>query len=108
MDTVARWGGDEFVALLRELAATQAESTRQAGVIAEKIRVALARPYVMTIQSGNDAKETIAHQCSSSIGVALFNGHAQTADDIFRQADIAMYQAKGSERNTVRFYEARA
>jgi diguanylate cyclase (GGDEF)-like protein/PAS domain S-box-containing protein len=108
MDTVARWGGDEFVVVLRELTATQAESTRQAGIIAEKIRAALARSYVMTIQSGNDTKETITHRCSSSIGVALFNGHAQTADDILKQADIAMYQAKGIERNSVRFYEAHA
>ncbi len=108
MDTVARWGGDEFVVVLRELAATPAESTRQAGAIAEKIRAALARPYVMTIQSGNDTKGTIMHQCSSSIGVALFDGHAQTADDILKQADIAMYQAKGVGRNTVQLYDAQA
>lgn len=109
MDTVARWGGDEFVVVLRELANTQAESARQACAIAEKIRAALALPYVMTIRSGNDdPKGTITHRCSSSIGVALFNGHAQTADDILKQADIAMYQAKGVGRNTVRFYDTQA
>ena len=106
MDTVARLGGDEFVVVLRELYVDMEKSQKQAAVIAEKIRTALARPYILTTQAESDARDNIEHRCSSSIGVALFRDHVPSADEVLKQADSAMYQAKRGGRNVVRFHEA--
>jgi len=106
IDTVARFGGDEFVVLLDELALSQEDSVSQAGVIAEKIRIALALPYVLGLQ--RDGVDTVAleHRCTASIGVALFL-HGETSEhDILKRADAAMYQAKEQGRNRVLFYAA--
>ena len=106
IDTVARFGGDEFVVLLDELALSQEDSVSQAGVIAEKIRIALAMPYVLGLQ--RDGVDTVAleHRCTASIGVALFL-HGETSEhDILKRADAAMYQAKEQGRNRVLFYAA--
>jgi diguanylate cyclase (GGDEF)-like protein/PAS domain S-box-containing protein len=103
MDTVARVGGDEFVVMISELGPDKAESTIQAGLIAEKIRVALAQPYVLAVN--RDGLTTVEHHCSASIGVVLFNNHEVGQDDIINRADRAMYEAKESGRNWIRFYE---
>jgi len=103
-DTVARFGGDEFVVMLSELDADKAESVAQAGIVAEKIRVMLAEPYVLTIQPDGEAKTTVEHHCTSSIGVVLFINYEAGQEDILKWADMAMYQAKESGRNQIRFY----
>lgn len=108
VDTVARFGGDEFVVMLGELAVDKAESTAQASIVAEKIRVALAEPYVLAIHPDGDAKTTVEHHCTSSIGVVLFNHHEATPGNIIRWADMAMYQAKAAGRNLIRFYDSKA
>jgi diguanylate cyclase (GGDEF)-like protein/PAS domain S-box-containing protein len=67
MDTVARFGGDEFVVMLSELEVDKEQSRTQAGVIAEKIRAVLAEPYELTFSVGVDAKKrlrTAAHRVS--------------------------------------------
>ena len=104
IDTVARFGGDEFVVILSELDADKAKSRVQAGMVAEKIRTMLTEPYTLTVQPEGKAKSTIEHQCTSSIGVALFIGHEASQDAIIKWADHAMYQAKGAGRNQIRFY----
>ncbi len=101
MDTVARFGGDEFVVLLGELDLKKAESVVQAGVVAEKIRAALAEVYQMK----TDDRNTLEHHCTASIGIALFRNHENSTTDILKWADVAMYQAKKSGRNRVCFYE---
>jgi diguanylate cyclase (GGDEF)-like protein/PAS domain S-box-containing protein len=100
MDTVARFGGDEFVVILRDLTFDLATSTAQATAIANKICSALAAPYQLLSQ--HDAK--IEHHCSASIGVALFIDQHASQDDILIWADTAMYAAKDAGRNQVRFY----
>jgi diguanylate cyclase (GGDEF)-like protein/PAS domain S-box-containing protein len=96
-DTVARLGGDEFVVMLAaDLSSTADEAATQARTAAEKILAALNLPYLM----GGD----FVH-CSASIGVALFNDHHDTVDDLLKRADQAMYQAKASGRNTLRFFD---
>lgn len=102
VDTVARFGGDEFVVLLTELETNQALSNNYAGVIAEKIRVAVSLPYQLTTVRKQEAA-VIEHQCTASIGVALFTGHEALRGDILRSADTAMYEAKEAGRNSVRF-----
>lgn len=106
MDTVARFGGDEFVVILSELDTDMQESTRQAQAVAEKIHAFLAEPYIL--HTGNDMKSDVIveHLCSASIGVTLFINHDFTQEEVIQQADIAMYQAKESGRNRVNFYHS--
>ena len=104
-DTVARIGGDEFVVMLSELNADKAASIAQAGIVAEKIRTTLAEPYVLTIRQEGDAETTVEHRCTASIGVVLFINHEASPEDILKWADMAMYQAKETGRNLIRFYE---
>ncbi|MBI5792471.1 MAG: diguanylate cyclase [Rhodocyclales bacterium] len=108
VDTVARFGGDEFVVLLAELNTDRAESRSHAQSIAEKIRAALAEPYVLAPRKDGKAAATIEHRCSASIGVVMFLGHEASQDDILKWADAAMYRAKDAGRNTTRFYEGGA
>ena len=105
VDTVARFGGDEFVVVLSELDVDKAKSTKQAGNIAEKIRDALGEPYLLKIHPEGQAEITIKHGCTSSIGVALFINHEGSAGEVLKQADMAMYQAKDAGRNSIRIYE---
>ncbi|MDO8206730.1 MAG: EAL domain-containing protein [Gallionella sp.] len=95
-DSVARFGGDEFVVLLEGLSLNQGEAVVQAATIAEKIRESLSQTYVI---------EGYAHESSPSIGVVLFNGHEVEINEMFKRADLAMYQAKECGRNMVRFFE---
>jgi len=104
MDTVARFGGDEFVIMICELDTDKAESAEQAGAVAEKIRVALARPYVLTIETDDQSVNTVEHHCSASIGVTLFINHESSQGDILKEADNAMYAAKDAGRNMIRFF----
>jgi diguanylate cyclase (GGDEF)-like protein/PAS domain S-box-containing protein len=103
-DTVARVGGDEFVVILGELNADSKESARQAAEIAEKIRVSLAARHRLILNEGSLAGSAVEHRCSASIGVVLFLNHEASQSDLLKWADLAMYQAKGSGRNAIRFY----
>ena len=104
-DTVARYGGDEFVVMLSDLDADKAESTVQASIVAEKIRVMLAEPYVLKPQQQGEAEGiAVEHLCTSSIGAVLFINHDASPEDILKWADTAMYQAKSDGRNLIRFF----
>ena len=103
IDTVARFGGDEFVVLLDELALSLEDSMAQAAVVAEKIRLALAAPYVLGLQQGGADALAVEHRCTASIGVTLFVHGEASQDDILVRADAAMYQAKAQGRNRVLF-----
>ena len=94
-DTVARWGGDEFVVLLAGIGEQIEEASQRAVIIAAKIRACLGQPYLL---------KTIEQHCSSSIGVAMYGGSGDAPDVVMRQADIAMYKAKGAGRDAVRFF----
>jgi diguanylate cyclase (GGDEF)-like protein/PAS domain S-box-containing protein len=104
VDTVTRFGGDEFVVMLSELDEDKAKSAAQASIVAEKIRAALAEPYVLKIQHEGQAERTVEHRCTSSIGVVLFIHHEASSDDIIKWADMAMYEAKEAGGNQIRFY----
>ena len=104
MDTVARFGGDEFVVMISELVADKDDSSAQARCVAEKIRVALSEPYHLTIKHDGKADTCVTHRCTASIGVALFVNQGTCPDDVLKWADTAMYQAKDSGRDTFRIY----
>ncbi len=95
-DTIARFGGDEFVILLEEVDAHAEEACRKIAVIAEKIRHALSSSYYL---------RSHVHHSSPSIGVSLFLGNQESVDDLLKYADVAMYQAKEAGRNAVRFFD---
>jgi diguanylate cyclase (GGDEF)-like protein/PAS domain S-box-containing protein len=107
VDTVARFGGDEFVVMLSELDADKAGAASRTEIVAERIRAALAMSYELKIQQEGQAETTVEHHCTASIGVALFGKHEASQDDILKWADAAMYQAKDAGRNLIRFYDSK-
>jgi diguanylate cyclase (GGDEF)-like protein/PAS domain S-box-containing protein len=107
MDTVARIGGDEFVLVICELDKDKARSTLQSNLVAEKIHTILAEPYELKLRCENNIERTIECQCTASIGVVPFINGETSREDILRQADSAMYQAKAAGRNLIRFYDSK-
>jgi len=95
-DTVARLGGDEFVVMVEDLGTETLETAALAEAVGEKILAALNKPY----QLGEHG-----YIGTPSIGVTLYSDYLQSPEDLLRQADIAMYQAKKAGRNTLRFFD---
>jgi diguanylate cyclase (GGDEF)-like protein/PAS domain S-box-containing protein len=94
-DSLGRFGGDEFVAMVEDLSDNWETAASQARVIADKILAAVALPCVL---EGN--------HCSivCSIGITLVGDNRKEAEEVLQQADFAMYQAKAMGRNTVSFF----
>ncbi|MFO1409332.1 MAG: EAL domain-containing protein [Steroidobacteraceae bacterium] len=90
-DTVARLGGDEFTVILRNVGS--AEATQQ---VAARIIETLQQPVHI---SGRD------HYVRASIGITLFPDDGTGIDELMRNADLAMYQAKESGRSRAVFYD---
>ena len=91
-DVVGRLGGDEFTVILPELAEPEHASIAARHLIAE-----LSEPFRLK------AGEAFV---SASVGIALFPDDADKADDLLRNADLAMYNAKQSGRGQVAFFQA--
>ena len=89
-DTLARLGGDEFVVLLPKI-----EALSNAEAVAEKIRKALAEPFLIE-------GHTLSISCS--IGIAIIPDHGQTELTIMKNADDAMYLSKSHGRNCITVY----
>lgn len=94
-DTLARQGGDEFVVMLVNLSTQPGEAARQAQQVAQKLLHRLGQRYQLSAQTC---------QTSVSIGVTLIDDSTETREELFKQADMAMYQAKAAGRNTLRFF----
>ena len=95
-DTVARFGGDEFVVMLEHLQPEVAGAVDQVKTVAEKILDTLNLPFEL---------EGKVHFSTPSIGMTLFSGQHQSLDELLKRADLAMYQAKAAGRNTMRFFD---
>lgn len=95
-DTLARLGGDEFVLMLEGLPASGRAAVGQIETVAGKLLACLAQPYELQGQ---------LHSSSASIGVTLFSSADGTVEELLKQADLAMYQAKAAGRNAVRFFD---
>ena len=95
-DTVSRIGGDEFVVILEGLHPQALDAARQTEALAEHIRAALNQAYRL----GEEV-----HHSSPSLGAALFLGHHSSVEELLKRADLAMYQAKASGRNNLRFFD---
>ncbi len=95
-DTVARLGGDEYVVMLEGLGTQGEGAAAQATAVGEKLITVLNQPYNL---AGNEYHST------PSVGIALYSGRNSGIDDLLKQADLAMYQAKGAGRNRMRFFD---
>jgi diguanylate cyclase (GGDEF)-like protein/PAS domain S-box-containing protein len=100
-DTVARIGGDEFVIMLEGLSDNESAAIALAQRIGSKILDSLNSPYLLYHFDQNGYSLPIKHHSSASIGMKLFQGTQINSDDILKQADMAMYQAKQAGRNTL-------
>jgi diguanylate cyclase (GGDEF)-like protein len=94
-DTVARFGGDEFVVMLEHLSDNTLEAIELTKVIGQKILATLNEPYMLDI---------VEYHSTPSIGATVLGGIKQSVDELLKQADIAMYQAKKAGRNTLCFF----
>ena len=95
-DTVARFGGDEFVVILNYLSAELPAVATYAEAVGQKILGALQQPYQL---------DGYAHHNNASMGVTLFADPQGSLDAVLKQADIAMYEAKSAGRNCLRFFD---
>ncbi|KAF3997939.1 bifunctional diguanylate cyclase/phosphodiesterase [Glaciimonas immobilis] len=95
-DTVARFGGDEFVVMLLELDTNPTQACIQVKIIAEKILSILSHPYEIA---------GLEHHSTSSIGITLFCDDRDPVSELLKRADLAMYEAKKGGRNAMRFFD---
>lgn len=96
-DTVARFGGDEYVILIENIATQRKDAATAIQEIAYKILEAAKNPFLIDEQPC---------YLSASIGIVLFSGEEFSVDQLLSHADSAMYAAKNSGRNTAQFYDA--
>ncbi|RQO83326.1 EAL domain-containing protein [Acidovorax sp. FJL06] len=97
-DTVARLGGDEFIVLLEGLSPHAHEAAAQAEMVGRTVLQALGQSYLLG---------GLAHHSACSIGIALYADARGSVDELLKHGDMAMYQAKGAGRNTLRFFDPR-
>jgi diguanylate cyclase (GGDEF)-like protein/PAS domain S-box-containing protein len=94
-DSVARLGSDEFVVLLGGLGKNPEDAAANAEHIAERILTGIRQPCLL------DRHEYNSTAC---IGIAVFQGQPEIAEEVLQQGEIAMYEAKEAGRNGMRFF----
>ena len=97
-DTVARLGGDEFVVMLENLDADPEIAAAQTEQVGMQLLTALSAPFML----GDNDLHT-----SGSVGATLFGAADTSADELMKRADMAMYEAKASGKNALRFFDPR-
>ncbi len=95
-DTLARFGGDEFMIMLKDLGMEPQEAAEKIKRVGEKVLQELCQPYKITGQ---------VHHITPSIGITIFVGTQSSVQELLKQADIAMYQAKNEGRNRLRYFD---
>jgi diguanylate cyclase (GGDEF)-like protein/PAS domain S-box-containing protein len=97
VDTVARLGGDEFVVLLSNIGTNITEVSANAELVAQKMNKVLNEEFFLRDSS---------YRTSASIGITIFGKTITKPDDVLRQADIAMYQAKATGKNNFTIFNS--
>jgi len=91
-DLVARFGGDEFAIPARHLSGAETATT-----IARRVIESFKAPIVLN---------GVSHPIGVGIGIALYPENAETAGELLRKADMALYRAKAERRSALRFFDA--
>jgi len=94
-DTVARFGGDEYVVLLEGMSADVEQAGAQARGVGERMLATLRRPCKL---------DQYCHHSTASIGMVLFCDARDDIGELLKRADMTMYEAKAVGRNTLRFF----
>ncbi|MCP4268842.1 MAG: diguanylate cyclase, partial [Candidatus Brocadiaceae bacterium] len=89
-DTIARFGGDEFTLIFPDVSIS-----RGIGIVVQRILNDLSKPFNLL-----NGEYTIG----ASIGISLYPSNGVNAEELVRNADIAMYQAKQNGRNNYQFF----
>jgi diguanylate cyclase (GGDEF)-like protein/PAS domain S-box-containing protein len=96
-DFLGRFGGDEFIIILRRLSHETERASRDARTMAQKLLMAIRQPCLL---------ENLEYHPSASIGICLFDRIIPVRDEeILKRADMAMYRAKATGRNTICFFD---
>jgi diguanylate cyclase (GGDEF)-like protein len=95
-DTISRLGGDEFVVILEDLSTDPMTAASQTENVGQKILLTFKQPYKL-----------VSHEISitPSVGITVFRETHQTEEELMKQADIAMYEAKRAGGNMLRFFD---
>jgi diguanylate cyclase (GGDEF)-like protein len=96
-DTVARLGGDEFIVIVVDVGQSEQEAAAAVEAIGEKILSVIRQPF----HSGE-----LICRATASVGISLFMGDATSAEDLLKQADLAMYKSKNSGRDACTFFDS--
>lgn len=89
-DTLARWGGDEFTAMLEEF-----DSANDVALAARRVLDSLSIPYLV------NGRELVI---TASVGISTYPDDGQDVQALLKSADIAMYRAKESGKNNFQYY----
>ena len=96
MDTAARLGGDEFIVLISDLGPDVNKAMNALKKISDKLHASILEPVNL---NGLNLSTT------ASIGITLFSHKTQGVNELLKEADLALYQAKISGRNTICFFD---
>jgi len=96
-DSVARFGGDEFVVLLEEMGQGGEAAAQHAREVADKILRAFDMPFDI---------DGVQHYSTPSVGVTIIDSTSGSTEEVLKRADLAMYQSKAAGRNTSTWFEA--
>ena len=100
VDTVSRFGGDEFVIVIDGLSQDKENAEKESLGFARKVLSKLNEPYIINLPSNDRPTDTIRHLSSASIGISLF-GKNDKKDIVLDRADRAMYLVKESGKNNI-------
>ena len=95
-DTLARLGGDEFMLVMAGLSGNAKDAAHYAQLVAQKILTSFRREFPLSAGM---------HYCTASIGIALFTSDVISTDELMKQADLALYQAKAHGRDAACFFD---
>lgn len=98
-DTLARWGGDEFVVIAENISSSLSDAGRKAELLGEQMLAAVNVPVANPYAQGQN------YQSSVSIGITLMYGHIHTPEELLKRADIALYEAKQAGKNRLRYFD---
>ena len=96
-DTVARLGDDDFAVVVEALGHDRDLAIAHAEKLAEQLHCSILAPFELGLPSG-------PYSGTPSIGITLFQGRANAAVAVLKQAEVALYRAKAEGRNTIRFF----